>query len=403
MRVKLLLILLLASTALAVAGCSVFGGSTPQPLPTVVLDTPRATAQGAPAAVSGSGVTASGVVAPARQVTLAAAAAGSIQTLGAAVGDSVQGGQVLVSLSGSEKLAAALEAANLELLAAQQAVKALQDGAAQALADAQLRLANAQKALDDAKQRRTWMDYRIGSDSDIQSAQAAVVLALDRLKKAQDAYGPLENKDSNDVNRAAALDALAAAQKLYDQKVANFNALLNRPNPVDVNLAQAVLVAAQAEATTAQQQVDSLKNGPDPDAAALAAERLKNAQAQVAALQSSMADLELKAPFAGTVTRVNVDTGEWVAPGQPLLELADLSALHVETTDLSERDVPRLAPGQAATVQVKALNQNVAGHITAIAPLADTLGGDVVYKVTIELDAPPAALRAGMSVTVQFQ
>jgi hypothetical protein len=38
----------------------------------------------------------------------------------------------------------------------------------------------------------------------------------------------------------------------------------------------------------------------------------------------------------------------------------------------------------------------------AIAPLADTLGGDVVYKITIDLDAPPAGLRAGMSVEVQF-
>jgi hypothetical protein len=38
------------------------------------------------------------------------------------------------------------------------------------------------------------------------------------------------------------------------------------------------------------------------------------------------------------------------------------------------------------TVFIKALNQDVAGKVSAIAPLADTLGGDVVYKTTIDLD-----------------
>jgi multidrug resistance efflux pump len=247
------------------------------------------------------------------------------------------------------------------------------------------------------------MDYRNGSVTDIQSAQAAVVLALDRLKKAQDAYGPLENKDPNDVNRAAALDALAAAQNVYNQKVANLNSLQNQPNAVDVNQAQAVLVAAQAEVVAAQTQVDSLKNGPDADALALGDERVKNAQAQLAALQASLSDLEVKAPFAATLTHLNVDTGQWVAPGQQLMTLTDISALRIQTTDLSERDVPRVSNGQAASVFVKALHQNVPAHVTTIAPLADALGGDVVYQVTLALDTPPTSLRAGMSVTVTFQ
>jgi hypothetical protein len=34
--------------------------------------------------------------------------------------------------------------------------------------------------------------------------------------------------------------------------------------------------------------------------------------------------------------------------------------------------------------------------------MADTLGGDVVYKTTIKRSNRPAALRAGMSVDVQF-
>jgi hypothetical protein len=82
--------------------------------------------------------------------------------------------------------------------------------------------------------------------------------------------------------------------------------------------------------------------------------------------------------------------------------LIDLQELHVETTDLSERDVPFIEVGQPVTVNIKALNQDVTGRVSEIAPLADTLGGDVVYKTTIELEAQPPGLRAGMSVEVQF-
>ena len=83
--------------------------------------------------------------------------------------------------------------------------------------------------------------------------------------------------------------------------------------------------------------------------------------------------------------------------------ITTVNHMHVETTDLSERDVPNVKLGQSVTVSIKALNQDVAGKVTAISPLASSLGGDVVYKVTIALDNLPANLRAGMSVVVQFK
>jgi hypothetical protein len=53
-------------------------------------------------------------------------------------------------------------------------------------------------------------------------------------------------------------------------------------------------------------------------------------------------------------------------------------------------------------VVIKALSQDVTGTVSEISPLADTLGGDVVYTTKIKLDSQPAGLRAGMSVDVQF-
>ena len=45
----------------------------------------------------------------------------------------------------------------------------------------------------------------------------------------------------------------------------------------------------------------------------------------------------------------------------------------------------------------------LAGQVREIAPLAESLGGDVVYRVTLDLENWPANLRVGMSVEVQFQ
>ena len=158
----------------------------------------------------------------------------------------------------------------------------------------------------------------------------------------------------------------------------------------------------RAELDAAQREFERAQKRPRPEALSLAQARIKNAEAQLAASQAALADLELNAPFSGTVSKVSAHSGEWVMPGQAILVLADLDHLRVETTDLSERDVPQVEVGQPAAVRVKALGVVLKGTVSEIAPLAGTLGGDVVYTTIIDLHNPPKALRAGMSVDVQF-
>jgi multidrug resistance efflux pump len=108
------------------------------------------------------------------------------------------------------------------------------------------------------------------------------------------------------------------------------------------------------------------------------------------------------APSAGTVTALEVGPGEAVIPGQVALTLADLSRLHVETTDLSELDVGRVAVGQRASIYVEPLGVTVGGRVVRIASQAETIGGDVVYAVVVELDEQPPGLRWGMSAEVEI-
>ena len=76
-------------------GCSVFVKTTPAPLPTIVLDSSEATPVAAattPATVTNDGVTASGIVVPAQEASLAFTMAGKVKAVHVAVGDYVQAG-----------------------------------------------------------------------------------------------------------------------------------------------------------------------------------------------------------------------------------------------------------------------------------------------------------------------
>jgi hypothetical protein len=64
--------------------------------------------------------------------------------------------------------------------------------------------------------------------------------------------------------------------------------------------------------------------------------------------------------------------------------------------------VPKVSLGQTVTIFIKALNQEMSGAVSEISPLADTLGGDVVYHTLIDLDKPVPGLRPGMSAEVQY-
>jgi HlyD family secretion protein len=451
MRLKALPVLFLA---FALAACGAIGGQTPAPLPTVLLAS-GVTPQAAAPAASGGTVTASGHIAPAQQTQLAFAAPGQVISLIVAEGDSVQAGQVIATLAGAVRLAAAVEAANSEVLNAQQAIKNLQDNAAVAAAQAQLAVAVAQTALSKANKDlhntqnpagQTLQDTIDKAKLALTTAQNNALLSTvsadaqalvqataqvnilfssyqnlqakwdagdhgDALKKAltlaQSAYqSALDTKTQLELRlqteQANGNQTVKDAQKAYDDAVNNLASAQRGPDADKLAVAQGNVAVAQAALTQAQQRYATLKNGPDPDQLAAAQQRLAAAQAQLAAAKSALGDLDLKASISGTVTSLRIHNGEWVTPGQPVVVLTDLAHLRVETSDLSERDLPQVSVGQSVAVIVKALNQSISGQVAQIAPLADTLGGDVVYKTTIELSKPPAGLRAGMSVDVQF-
>jgi len=139
-------------------------------------------------------------------------------------------------------------------------------------------------------------------------------------------------------------------------------------------------------------------------------ERRKQAEAE---LEESKANLEtakvnftqtsISAPFNAVVVDVQLQPGQFAQAGQVVITLADLAHMQIQTTDLSELDVPAVQIGQTANIYVEALDITVTGKVVKIFPKSETVGGDVVYPVIIELDEQPANLLWGMSAEVEIQ
>jgi multidrug resistance efflux pump len=171
-----------------------------------------------------------------------------------------------------------------------------------------------------------------------------------------------------------------------------------------VALIRANLEAATAAVQEAQWYAAALRGDPVPaDASGAQLTALQAAKDAVEAAQDRLESTRIVSPVAGVVGLVDIHPGEYASPGQVVVIVSDLEHLQVETTDLSELDLPQLQIGDTAMVEIEALAEEATGHITAISPVADLLGGDVIYTVFVALDEVPAGLRPGMSAVVDFQ
>jgi HlyD family secretion protein len=370
------------------AGCSGGVGAAPTALPTVELDTTNAAAAAQTSTTLTGGVSASGVVTAAQQAQISPSTGGRVKSISCALGDSVKEGQALVTLEGSETLQAAVSAARLELDQAQQAVNDLENQADAARIAAMQQIVLYSQTVKDAQ--LTLDNFSIPNDQAGMTAVDAYNQMKKKLDDARTAFEPYRDAPLKDPSRERRKDTLDDAQGDYNMAIRRLKYEYN-------------LEAAQTQLAQAQQDYEKVKSGPAADEKELADARLAHAQDQLAAAQASLDSLTIKAPFSGVVSRLDANMGEWAAPGQVMVVLADLTHLQVETTDLSERDIPQVKPGQTVKVQVKALNQSLTGKVMQVAPLADNLGGDVVYKTIIDLDTTPEGLLVGMSVVVQFE
>ncbi len=186
-----------------------------------------------------------------------------------------------------------------------------------------------------------------------------------------------------------------------------------------VALARAQTLQAQTSAKTAETQAERMRKlkamGAIADAEAdntegQAKALARGAEAAQAAISQAMANVELArvaagravvvAPFAGMVLVTSVEEGEVTAPGAPLLQLADTSALHVDA-EIDEADLGRIKLGMPTEVSLDAFpGAKIRGEVIDIAPSVtrDPRGGRSV-ALDVALPQDPRLL-VGMSADV---
>lgn len=160
---------------------------------------------------------------------------------------------------------------------------------------------------------------------------------------------------------------------------------------------QAQLELAKLEANRAQELLQ--KNTISQAQLDTANAQLNQIQATVASLSALIQRKIVRAPFDGRVGIRNVNIGQYVNRGQPLVPLQKLDQLYVNFT-LPERDLPKLKQGEVVRIAVDAFADRVfEGKINAINPEVSSSTRNVSVQAIFE--NPDEILRAGMFARVE--
>jgi HlyD family secretion protein len=334
---------------------------------------------------------------------------------------------------------AMITAARFELISAQQALDTLYESAAMQAAQAQLALAQAQDALDNAEYR--WRVQQPGSRAGgdiINAAEANLILVDQEVERAQKEFNKYAGRDEDDPVRALALSNLSAVRQKRDAILRQLNWYKGEPDVIEQAVLDAEVAFSMAQVEDASRVWGDHQDGPDPDDVALLDERLVNARAQLAAAQADNPTVEqlavaaaqiaaaqanlkiiqvqlektvIQAPVAGVVLSRNVERGEMVVPGVTIVVIGELDALTI-TVFVPEDRYGQIDLGQLAEVQTDSFPGEIfSSTVVRIADQAEFTPRNVqtaegrrttVFAVQLAVDDPLSRLKPGMPADVTF-
>ncbi len=365
-RLVIISMLILAGLLLSACGGSGEEAAESTPIPVVKAET---------------AIVAEGRIEPVRFADIAFNANGTVSEVLVSEGEQVTEGQVIARLENSEAKQAEVANAEEAFLQAQQAFDSAEATALGKLAEANEAARKAQYEFD---------NFDIPSDLIKMGPRDALIYTQDKLDVARDDFAPYRYFQPNSP-------AGKEFKKRLDDAWAEYN------KAIKWTTLESNLESAKAGLAQAQKEYDTLANGSESGEKAVAEARYEAARANLAAARAALADVELRAPFDGTVAGLKVKSGESVSPGQVAVSVADFSGWIVKTTDLTELDVVKIAEGQAVTLTLDAIpDSTLDGLVQTIGQNYSEKQGDVVYEVTVEITEALPNIRWGMTAVVKF-
>ena len=172
---------------------------------------------------------------------------------------------------------------------------------------------------------------------------------------------------------------------------------------LDTRQEQAQLKAAEAELELAALQLERMRglrakgvtSQAEYDAATAAHTQ---AEARVGEIQATVERKTIRAPFSGFLGIRQVNLGQYLEGGTPVVPLQSLDPIYVDFS-VPQRQVARLTPGTPVEVAADAFEGTLAGRVTAVDSLVDSATRNVLVQASF--DNPGDRLRPGMFVEVR--
>ncbi|MBX9254079.1 efflux RND transporter periplasmic adaptor subunit [Desmonostoc muscorum CCALA 125] len=228
------------------------------------------------------------------------------------------------------------------------------------------------------------------ADAQIIEAQAAVVTAQANRRSALTQVDAAREKRSE--AQASLLEAQAemADAQLNQSRMArlfpegavprvNLDSANTRVEIAQARIRQIEATIAQAASTirTAEAGVGEATAGVDQAQA-----RVTQAKATAREITANLDYGVVRAPFAGVITRKQVEIGAIAGLSQPLVTLENGEHLRLSVA-VPETLIDNVQLGQSVTVHIDALNREMSGKVSQIIPSADPQARNFIVKVAL--------------------
>jgi membrane fusion protein, multidrug efflux system len=170
---------------------------------------------------------------------------------------------------------------------------------------------------------------------------------------------------------------------------------------LDTRQEAAQLAAAQAQKELANLTVERLTGLTKTGIAAQADwdradAELKQAEAKIGEIRATIARKQIRAPFTGVLGIRQVNLGQYLESGSPIVPLQSLDPIYVNFS-VPQQDAVRLKPGIEVKVKAEGPGTEATGKLTAMDSLIDSATRNVQIQATFS--NPKGKLRPGQYVT----
>jgi len=177
----------------------------------------------------------------------------------------------------------------------------------------------------------------------------------------------------------------------------------------DFEAAQASLKVAEANVVEAAERLKLVREGPRTETIQQARAHVAQAHASVALAEIHLADTQLISPLTGAVLSHNIEPGEFVSPGTPVVTVADTLHTWVRAY-VNQTDLGRVRLSQKLVVHTDtALGKNFEGTVSFIASEVEFTPKTVqttkervklVFRIKVDVANPQDELKPGMPADV---